>query len=722
MSLKGIFLIFFFQICVGKLLAQDCPANIGFEKGNFDGWTCYAGMINTGVINVSNPIQGRHTVLKNTSPQARDPYGDFPVNCPNGSGYSIMLGNSGNGSQMERVAYTFTVPEGLDTYSILYYYAVVFQDPNHVQAQQPKFTANVYDVATNQIANCGSFEFTASGGIPGFQLSPLSTPNVPVYYKDWTPVTINLKGYGGKTLRLEFTTNDCVPGGHFGYAYVDVNENCKSPITGNNYCLNAAYISLNAPPGFEKYIWHPANDLTTVLGTGVTLNISPPPPENTRYAVEVIPYYAVGCSDVFYTTVKKVDIVFNFKVKPEIKDACRGKAYDLTAPDVTAGSSPELAFEYYRDPEGLTFLSDPKAVTDDGTYYIRGSNKYGCTDVLPIKVTFNPVPVISGITPPSPVCYPATVDITNPAIVKGNDATLVYTYHTDAAAQIPIADPKAVNKSGTYYIKATNSYQCSDIKPVEIIVGEIPTVVANAVTACPPVNITTAAVTNGSTAGLTFTYWKNAEGTISLSNAESITQSGTYYIKGTSIYGCESSVVPVEVTVIDPPVFTVKDPKAVVYPETININDTFTHTPGLNFTFWLDEAATKPLTNETQITVTGIYYIKGSNACDLIKPVRISVDEPPQADLIASNTFSPNGDGINDYFKPEIVGVVRVNYLKIYNRWGQLVFETTSINNYWDGNLNGKQQSTGAYYWVYSCIDIFRKKEVIRSGQVAIVR
>lgn len=73
--------------------AQSCPANIGFEDGKFTNWVCYTGNINNdGTINLNaggGPADTRQSILKNTSPQITDPYGGFPVNCPNGSKYSI---------------------------------------------------------------------------------------------------------------------------------------------------------------------------------------------------------------------------------------------------------------------------------------------------------------------------------------------------------------------------------------------------------------------------------------------------------------------------------------------------------------------------------------------------------------------------------------------------------------------------------------------------------
>src|SRR5476651_1565172 len=130
--------------------AQPCPTNISFEAGNFTNWVCSTGTVDpNGYVHVTAgpAVAGRHTLLRNSSPQARDPYGDFPVNCPNGSKYSILLGNASGGHQAEQVSYTYTIPADKPSFTIVYYYAVVLQTPNHQPYEQPKFSAQVTDVS-----------------------------------------------------------------------------------------------------------------------------------------------------------------------------------------------------------------------------------------------------------------------------------------------------------------------------------------------------------------------------------------------------------------------------------------------------------------------------------------------------------------------------------------------------------------------------------------------
>lgn len=73
--------------------------------------------------------------------------------------------------------------------------------------------------------------------------------------------------------------------------------------------------------------------------------------------------------------------------------------------------------------------------------------------------------------------------------------------------------------------------------------------------------------------------------------------------------------------------------------------------------------------------------------------------------IIMPTLFSPNGDGKNDVIKPIVPGIKTFNYLKIFNRWGNLVFEAKDPNKGWDGNLGGKAQPQDTYIWICSGTD-----------------
>lgn len=73
--------------------------------------------------------------------------------------------------------------------------------------------------------------------------------------------------------------------------------------------------------------------------------------------------------------------------------------------------------------------------------------------------------------------------------------------------------------------------------------------------------------------------------------------------------------------------------------------------------------------------------------------------------IMFPNAFTPNGDGLNDEFRPWCQGYKRYHVLRISNRWGQTIFETTNSNPAWDGVYNGVRQDMGVYFYYlkYDC-------------------
>ncbi|HUR65718.1 MAG TPA: hypothetical protein VMZ03_05150, partial [Chitinophagaceae bacterium] len=233
-----------------------------------------------------------------------DIFGNFSQAPPSGGAYSIRLGNNFHQNiSAEGISYTFTIPANTIEFSIVYYYAVVFQDPQHNPDEQPRFRASVYNQTDNEVINCSDFDYTASASLPGFKVSPIEST---VIYKDWTPVTLNLSGLGGKTIRLEFITSDCTFKGHFGYAYIDVSSSCSNVIKGGMICPDANDIKLTAPHGFQNYRWYPLNNYAAVLATGQTMTLAPVPPIGTTYSVVVEPFPGFGCPDTINVTLEGV--------------------------------------------------------------------------------------------------------------------------------------------------------------------------------------------------------------------------------------------------------------------------------------------------------------------------------------------------------------------------------------------------------------------------------
>ena len=73
-------------------------------------------------------------------------------------------------------------------------------------------------------------------------------------------------------------------------------------------------------------------------------------------------------------------------------------------------------------------------------------------------------------------------------------------------------------------------------------------------------------------------------------------------------------------------------------------------------------------------------------------------DVVPEMRIFVPNTFTPNGDGLNETFGAKGEGIGWFD-MQIYDRWGNLVFRTSNINQQWDGTLNKQKAPEGAYVY-----------------------
>lgn len=687
-------------LCAGSITAvAQCPPNIGFEKGNFDNWQCLKGKIERSgeiYLNPVSPDGENHRIIDaKISEKEKDVYGGFPVVCPNGSGYSVKLGMEQGGSDAHGLSYTFTVPQTSGDYSIIYNYAVVLENPTHNPHEQPLFGVKVFNVTDNKYEDCGSFQFIAAANLPGFKLASGSRPNV--YYKDWAPITLKLPGFEGKTLRLEFTVNDCSLGGHFGYAYVDINENCTTPITGNVICNGISSLTLTAPYGFLEYKWM-SEDFSTTLGNNNTLKLSPAPPPGTRLALEIVPYPNQGCLDTLFTTIASSDEDFEFNLVPSI-EACETPGLDITKASLTQGSTPGMVYSYFADVQESSFVANPKQVIQSGTYYIKAVNIAGCTTTKPLQAFVNKNPILK-ITGDINECIPNTIDLTAPSITKNSEGGLSFTYWEDAIASKKINIPTAINKSGTYFIQATNQFGCKAIEPVLTSITQPPVVVTNNLVACGQLNLSTVNPVLGSDPSATPSYWEDAAATIPIAPNFIFTSTTNYYAKLTSIFGC-AVTKPAKVTINQIPSFAVTDPSTVRIPQTVNLLSAAPYSPSWQYSYWEDAATTKRLMTPERILKTGTYFIKATSneGCNLTRPVNVTIED---ADIKPSNIFSPNGDGINDYWLIPLIEYYPESTIEIFTRNGQSIYRSKSgYTRVWDGKANdGYVVPVGVYYYL----------------------
>lgn len=233
---------------------------------------------------------------------------------------------------------------------------------------------------------------------------------------------------------------------------------------------------------------------------------------------------------------------------------CSPATIDLTAAAITTGSTSGLTLSYWTDAAATASYTTASSATS-GTYYIKGVDTNSCFDIEQVVATVHTSPTLS-ITNPAAVCSPNTIDLTAAAVTSGSTGSLTLSYWTDLAASSSYATPAAA-VNGTYYIKGVDANNCYDIESVVATVNTTPTLVINTPAAvCSPntVDITAAAITTGSTSGLTLSYWTDAGATSSYTTPATATN-GTYYIKGVTAENC-SDIDAVTVTVNTLPTVT----------------------------------------------------------------------------------------------------------------------------------------------------------------------
>jgi gliding motility-associated-like protein len=219
----------------------------------------------------------------------------------------------------------------------------------------------------------------------------------------------------------------------------------------------------------------------------------------------------------------------------------------------------------------------------------------------------------------------------------------------------------------------------------------------------------------------------DAASTIPLVNPNAVSQSGTYYIKSNIVNNC-SSTEPVEVRVIVvSKVFGMRYPTIVTTPNTPvqlsarNLGVSYLWTPpvGLNFSTIREPIFNYNRNIEYNINIT---TDSGCIVVDTIQ-MRITAEVPTvvRCDLFVPKAWTPNGDGHNDKLFPLSVNVSQLKYFRVFNRWGQLVFETNQIGVGWDGTLRGVKQMADVYTWTAEAV-CTGGGTIKRSGNSVLIR
>lgn len=212
-------------------------------------------------------VSNRHQVI---TMQGTDIFtGDHLNFLPSGESQVVKLGNEYVDGEAESITYHFMVDR--DRSVLLLKFAVVFVDPGHMPEYQPRFVVRIMDKDGNLIDACAEYDVSARPDIEGFQTNNYS--GIPICWRDWTNVGLDMSALTGKEVQVQLVTYDCALMGHFGYAYFTAS--CVSHQLALKECGGNQF-TIDAPLGFQSYLWQDGRTTpsTRWTQTGEDMNIS----------------------------------------------------------------------------------------------------------------------------------------------------------------------------------------------------------------------------------------------------------------------------------------------------------------------------------------------------------------------------------------------------------------------------------------------------------------
>jgi gliding motility-associated-like protein len=460
-----------------------------------------------------------------------------------------------------------------------------------------------------------------------------------------------------------------------------------------------------------QWTFAPGGSLSTSTLTSPINNYS----ISGTYTAQILAITNMGCRDSSI-----VSININTLVPTVTSNTiCQGASGGITAGGGTSYSwTPSTGLS---NPNIANPIANPTITT---TYTVIVTNTLtGCTRTLTSVVTVNPKP---------------TADfnfITNPCgggvnFIDNSASNITQWFWNFGNLQTStLQNPyQFYNPGGTFSVSlvAGNAFNCYDTIVKQVTVGNPPPVtISSTQTIC-----LGGFVTLNATGGISY-QWSP---TVSLINptaaspiaTPTITTQYSVVITTTSSLGTCTVMLTTDVIVTQASAFPIS---ATANPSVVDLGNssvlTLSASPTASVT-WYPIGSTAPINgytvNATPPYTTTYTVVIQRGPCIDTALVRVEVIEFGcfDTDVFVPNTFTPNGDGINDIMYARGHKLAEV-YFAIYNRWGEMVFETTDIKTGWDGNYKGRPADVGVfgYYVKIKCIN---GGENFRKGNITLIR
>ncbi|MBK6936974.1 MAG: gliding motility-associated C-terminal domain-containing protein [Chitinophagaceae bacterium] len=656
-------------------------------------------------------------------------------------------------------------------YTMTYAYAMVLENGTHNSNQQPLFRAELrttdsvitcaspyYYLPTFNNAggggggSTGATLDTAAAIANGFSLSPQPffshSSNAgggngawlyDIWTKGWTEVTFDLSPYRGKQVTLTFESVNCTPGAHFAYAYVALRNVCAGlEISGNPIACTNTPLTYSIPAlAGAVYNWQVPSGWVISSGSG-TNSITVIPGSNGG---NIIAHEINGCADLRDTVIVSTSPPTIPGQVNSDNIVCSGINSTLLTLNGAVGN----ILNWLSSTDGITWLTIPN-ITNTYTaqnllqttrYRARVQNGTACRiDTSAAAIVSVDARSLGGSLAPANINVCLNENILNTITLSGNAGNVINWQQSfdnvSWASFIPVNSNtsysiNSVSQTTHFRTIVQNGICPADTSSVATITFfNVPYPDARILPANASICIGSAAPVNAVINTGTSYSWSNAsslinQGSGSISslpfhiNAIASPPRTLDYVLTVNNAGCPNAYYDTFHVDVSPRiiVFAGND-TAVVAGQPLQLNATvnfpaanqFLWTPatGLNATDINNPVATLNPSMGQSI----MYVVRATDpaGCYGEDNIIVTIYRTGPSIFIPSG-FTPNGDGINDVIYPVCVGIQKLNFFKIFNRWGQMVFNTSQIGQGWDGRINGSVQGTNNYVYMAEGVDFY---------------
>lgn len=357
-----------------------------------------------------------------------------------------------------------------------------------------------------------------------------------------------------------------------------------------------------------------------------------------------------------------------------------------------------------------------------GNYTLLVTDNVGCTITSTVSIAQSGLLTSSITSTSTTICGGGVTTLT--ASPTGGSPAYTFLWSNGQTAQIASG-----LSAGTYSVLITDQNSCTTVSTITLTAAPIPQVVfsGNPLFGCEPLLVTfTDSSLIATPDNITSWLWSFGDGTTSsIQHPTHSYTAGTYTVglTVTSNNGCTATLtIPNYITVSAAPTacFTMV-PNGVItlLNSTINFYDCSANATSWNWNF----GDPYDLSGNNQSTLQNpihIYSDTGYYCVQLIVNNAMCADTTEKCFVITEdfsfyvpNTFTPNGDGKNEIFLPQGVGIETEGYeLRIFDRWGDEIFFSNNITVGWNGKANGGQEiaQQDTYVWRIKLIDANNEK------------